>query len=518
MNHIELFAGCGGLSLGLESVGFELLLANEISPMAAETFAFNFFNENLLEKASKDEKPEHTLWVNSQFKELKSRLRENPLQYPAFGEGTCDFKEFDPYQLKGKMLVGDIKHINKLLEKENKFKNAISRAFSENHLGIDLVSGGPPCQSFSMAGMRKKDCDKNTLPWEFAKFVSHVQPKIALLENVSGILRSFKGDDGSKYYAWFEVAKIFAGFGYVPLCLHINAKYVGVAQNRPRFIMIAIRSDYLSDIFPTLNIMEQRLFNSGMRLVNIAKNESAKFEELECFDVEKQEKYYNETFLQGLIEFKGNELSVNEAINDLCSNNSKSNYVNKLNDLFGKEIDCIENFKPKFNTEPVQRRFRIYQVLTEISKSSEKEIKEILKGNTRKLSDFATKELLRHSFLFEGEKKLRLANDCDEILCLLNTHKTKKQTQKALNKTLPSPTVLSIPDDACHYGPLRTLTVREMARIQSFPDSFVFRSKLTTGGLSRRFEVPQYTQIGNAVPPLLGRALGLIIKDLLNRL
>ena len=47
MNHIELFAGCGGLSLGLETVGFKLLLANELSPMAAETFAYNHLGIDL---------------------------------------------------------------------------------------------------------------------------------------------------------------------------------------------------------------------------------------------------------------------------------------------------------------------------------------------------------------------------------------------------------------------------------------------------------------------------------------
>jgi DNA (cytosine-5)-methyltransferase 1 len=57
-----------------------------------------------------------------------------------------------------------------------------------------------------------------------------------------------------------------------------------------------------------------------------------------------------------------------------------------------------------------------------------------------------------------------------------------------------------------------------MARIQSFPDSFTFCSKITTGGTMRRYEVPQYTQVGNAVPPLLGRALGLVVLDLLARL
>ena len=80
------------------------------------------------------------------------------------------------------------------------------------------------------------------------------------------------------------------------------------------------------------------------------------------------------------------------------------------------------------------------------------------------------------------------------------------------------PAALSIPDDACHYHSSlqRTLTVREMARFQSFPDKFEFRSKVTTGGKMRKFEVPQYTQVGNAVPPLLGRALGLVVKNILS--
>ena len=60
MNYIELFAGCGGLTLGLEKSGFELLLANELSPMAAETFAYNHCHENLRELADNDGKAEKT--------------------------------------------------------------------------------------------------------------------------------------------------------------------------------------------------------------------------------------------------------------------------------------------------------------------------------------------------------------------------------------------------------------------------------------------------------------------------
>jgi DNA (cytosine-5)-methyltransferase 1 len=65
---------------------------------------------------------------------------------------------------------------------------------------------------------------------------------------------------------------------------------------------------------------------------------------------------------------------------------------------------------------------------------------------------------------------------------------------------------------------LRTLTVREMARFQSFPDWFEFKSKITTGGSNRRYEVPQYTQVGNAVPPLLALELGKTIISLLKEI
>ena len=61
----------------------------------------------------------------------------------------------------------------------------------------------------------------------------------------------------------------------------------------------------------------------------------------------------------------------------------------------------------------------------------------------------------------------------------------------------------------------RAITAREAARIQSFDDSFEFLGKVTTGGLSRRVEVPQYTQVGNAVPPLLARTVVEEIKKVL---
>ncbi|WP_196351676.1 DNA cytosine methyltransferase, partial [Vibrio campbellii] len=252
MNHIELFAGCGGLSLGLDQAGFELVLANELSPMAAETFAYNFFNEDLHELANQEKMPSHTFWLNSKYNELKPRLRENPFEFPPYGEeGTTDL-DAKNLPLDGKLVVGSIVELNRLLESNDKFTKMLQTAFGRSG-GLDLVSGGPPCQSFSMAGKREKDNDKNTLPWEFAKFVKLTKPKIALLENVTGILRPFKDSEGQQFHAWYEVAKVFASIGYVPLCLHVNARLAGVAQNRPRFILIAVHLEHFESIQASLD-------------------------------------------------------------------------------------------------------------------------------------------------------------------------------------------------------------------------------------------------------------------------
>ena len=89
--------------------------------------------------------------------------------------------------------------------------------------------------------------------------------------------------------------------------------------------------------------------------------------------------------------------------------------------------------------------------------------------------------------------------------------KTKKRSYTCLDPDKPSVTITTMPDDFVHYGHNRSLTVREMARLQSFDDSFVFQGKRTTGGDRRKVETPQFTQVGNAVPPLMARAIAMEI-------
>lgn len=84
---------------------------------------------------------------------------------------------------------------------------------------------------------------------------------------------------------------------------------------------------------------------------------------------------------------------------------------------------------------------------------------------------------------------------------------SNKRNYTVLNPLGQSPTVCTMPDDFIHYSAYRPATVREMARLQSFDDSFVFQGKRQTGGNNRQKEIPQYTLVGNAVPPLMARAI-----------
>lgn len=102
-------------------------------------------------------------------------------------------------------------------------------------------------------------------------------------------------------------------------------------------------------------------------------------------------------------------------------------------------------------------------------------------------------------------------NISDEIKEKFNM---KKRTVVPLCGDSPTPTLTTLPDDYIHYKEPRILTVREYARIQSFPDSYEFKAGYTTGGERRKKDVPRYTQIGNAIPPLFAEQAGIVLKEM----
>jgi DNA (cytosine-5)-methyltransferase 1 len=95
---------------------------------------------------------------------------------------------------------------------------------------------------------------------------------------------------------------------------------------------------------------------------------------------------------------------------------------------------------------------------------------------------------------------------------------TSKRTYFKLHPNRVSMTLTTLPEDFIHYSKNRILTVREMARLQSFPDNFEFLGPRTTGGPRRKFECPQYTQVANAVPPLLAEAVFTNLAQILEQM
>lgn len=131
--------------------------------------------------------------------------------------------------------------------------------------------------------------------------------------------------------------------------------------------------------------------------------------------------------------------------------------------------------------------------------------------------NFGTEELFNHQTSAQNETvKRRLqviaehggyTDECKAKLKELGLE-SNKRNYFVLKADGQSPTVVTMPDDFIHYSSFRAMTVREMARLQSFDDSFVFQGKRQTGGDKRKSEIPQYTLVGNAVPPLMSRAIG----------
>jgi DNA (cytosine-5)-methyltransferase 1 len=108
--------------------------------------------------------------------------------------------------------------------------------------------------------------------------------------------------------------------------------------------------------------------------------------------------------------------------------------------------------------------------------------------------------------LDQSRKGVTLTNAERYALGIMNKH-----SFAILHENMPSHTLTTLPDDLLHYSEPRILTVREYARLQSFPDTFSFHGNYTTGGKRRTTEAPRYTQVGNAVAPLMAELLGWLL-------
>lgn len=209
---VDLFAGCGGLSLGMENAGFTPVFVNELNHDAMATYLAN----------------RHHLVGGKPFAE-QEHLRCN-----------------DANDLKGERLEKLVRDLSALGLEFPELSEA-NEGVGESTL--DVLAGGPPCQGYSGIGHRrsyavdKKDLPSNQLYGRMTKIIRRLRPRIFLFENVRGILTSKwtrEGDDLIWPDVWGEFRKIP---GYQVRYTLVRASDYGVPQNRPRVLLVGIRDD-----------------------------------------------------------------------------------------------------------------------------------------------------------------------------------------------------------------------------------------------------------------------------------
>ena len=322
---------------------------------------------------------------------------------------------------------------------------------------ISLLVGSPPCQGFSMAGRRNPKDPRNRLTEKYLEFVRLVEPRYLVLENVQGInMRFLKAKAHKAPYSAVVREKLLAA-GYKVFSNYIDASDFGVPQKRTRFFILGFRKD--CDLPPDFDPFERlNELRSGFLKTN------------------------------GLPDRK---ISVKEAIGDL---EQIRNGTEPHPEWWNRGFRQIAYKPPKKPNEYVAYCREGMNGLVPDSlrlarhKPATIEYFERIRANSRSGIELSKKE--------------------KEVLGI------KKQAICVLDEAQPSKTVTTLPDDLLHYSEPRILTVREIARIQSFPDNFQFKGNYTTGSRKRTKECPRYTQVGNAVPPLLGQAIGHLLMSL----
>lgn len=102
---------------------------------------------------------------------------------------------------------------------------------------LDILDGSPPCQGFSTAGKRQYSDPRNSLFQEFARLLKDIQPKVFVMENVTGMVK------GCMKQAYLEIVKTLRSCGYQVKGQILNAMYFGVPQSRQRVFLIGTRND-----------------------------------------------------------------------------------------------------------------------------------------------------------------------------------------------------------------------------------------------------------------------------------
>ncbi|MEQ6916284.1 DNA cytosine methyltransferase [Halomonas aquatica] len=464
---LDLFAGCGGISLGFQAAGFKNVGAVEFDPAAARSHAMNFHRD-----------------ASDTMKEVHGQAR--------------DIVQTEPVDLLREFgLEGD----------------------PTEH--VDVVVGGPPCQSFARVGRAKLrevaehpeaylNDPRGNLYLRYLHYVQELSPVAILMENVPDVL-NYGGHNIAE-----EVCEALRDLGYDARYTMLNAVFYGVPEMRERMFLVAFRKELsCTDWFPDPShwINLPRGYH-GSRQVAMKTIKQDLLDDETRFFVDPPE--------PEPAGFKP-AVTAKQALSDLAPIADDSEQKLKKGP---RRFDLLTHYSQSARLNEFQRAMRhwpdfeagegVYDHVIRYLPRDYKIFARMKPGDQYpqafRLASEMFEERLNEIERVEGKRpsegSARFEKEKKNFIPPYDPGKFPNKWRK-MESDQPARTLMAhLGKDSyshIHYDSrqARTISVREAARLQSFPDGFIFQGPMN----------PAFRQIGNAVPPLMARALAEKIKE-----
>ena len=492
---IDLFAGPGGLGEGFSSVRddngrpvFQILMSVERDKQAHQTLRMRSYLRKIL-KADGSVPMPYIRYMKDRSKENLRALQEyrSDLWNEACDEALC-----------AELKDGDNALVDEGRERLRSFD-------PKGNLPWVLI-GGPPCQAYSLAGRSRRAHDatleddiKQTLYKCYLAFICELKPTVFVMENVKGLLSARRKGEGvfdrivaDMNKAGYEVRSLVKPDAKNPQDYIVRAENYGIPQTRHRVILLGVKKGCESTS-ETLVPREQKSLRDV--LVGIPKIRSGFSRRSKDLIDEGWEKYLGHA-IDALLKTDEGKLLEETLLRTKAGSHPK--LMSKY-EVTG-ERSCYHDW--------YRGRLGIHRVLANHESRTHlaKDLDRYLfcaayaeqNGEAARIQDFPKS-------LYPSHRNLR---DIQEGQAIKFNDRFRTQLWDS-----PSSTITSHISKDGHYfihpdpSQCRSLTVREAARLQTFPDDYLFMGNRTS----------QYTQVGNAVPPLLAQQIALAVAHFLGR-
>jgi len=445
LTSIDLFAGPGGLATGFKWAGILPLIAVEWTNTTVQTYSYNH---------------------NAEVFELSKYRSSNGKTNKKYLDSFC--QESD----KSVLIHGDINLVSNQM-----IKSILTKRFGIDCKNdtVDIVSGGAPCESFSLAGTRTLGDDRDELFSNISRIAKAVKSKAILFENVKGLF-SKKSKEGVQGAIFQYICDTFERGGQYKLVSRdpnkvlLRACDYGVPQLRERLFLISLRKDIAKGKefkYPTPTFgpdKKKPYVNVGDAIYDLPAIESG--EESVIYQYPQKTRSRNQAWfvklMRGITLPNMNSKTPNHLKKEFDSYSTLS--IHKGPGHVKKKMELLKLIPPKSSMRAVYEKY-------------EKE------GKLEQYRDIFPNTIY-------GSRNRRLVDD------------------------QPSYTITShCLDEMLHPYLNRAITPREAARLQSFPDWYFFAGPYVQFHGSK--EEDKYEQIGDAIPPMLAYALGMQFIDCL---